>query len=130
MIGLRQCNKGFSLLEVMIALAIVAIALVSLLGLSNRSIMAQDKVQRLTQATLLAQQLMSEEELDVGKKRLNWEDREDVFAEPFETFRWQISYQETLISRVKQVTVRVLWGSPDKNEQVTLVSFLPAGGAG
>lgn len=130
MMGLRQCNKGFSLLEVMIALAIVAIALVSLLGLSNRSIMAQDKVQRLTQATLLAQQLMSEEELDVGKKRLNWEDREDVFAEPFETFRWQISYQETLISRVKQVTVRVLWGSPDKNEQVTLVSFLPAGGAG
>lgn len=130
MMGLRQCNKGFSLLEVMIALAIVAIALVSLLGLSNRSIMAQDKVQRLTQATLLAQQLMSEEELDVGKKRLNWEDREDAFAEPFETFRWQISYQETLISRVKQVTVRVLWGSPDKNEQVTLVSFLPAGGAG
>ena len=130
MMGLRQSNKGFSLLEVMIALAIVAIALVSLLGLSNRSIMVQDKIQRLTQATLLAQQLMSEEELDVGKKRLNWEEREDVFAEPFETYRWQISYQETLISRVKQVTVKVLWGNPDKNEQVTLVSFLPDGGAG
>jgi general secretion pathway protein I len=114
----------------MIALAIVAIALVSLLGLSNRSILVQDKIQRLTQATLLAQQLMSEEELNVGEKRLNWEDREDVFVEPYEAFRWKISYQETLINRVKQVTVTVLWGDPDKNERVQLVSFLPAGGAG
>jgi len=130
MMTLRQCNKGFSLLEVMIALAIVAIALVSLLGLSNRSILVQDKIQRLTQATLLAQQLMSEEELNVEGKRLNWDDREDVFDEPFETFRWEISYQETLISRVKQVTVTVLWGDPDRNEQVQLVSFLPAGGSG
>ncbi len=130
MMTLRQCNKGFSLLEVMIALAIVAIALVSLLGLSNRSILVQDKIQRLTQATLLAQQLMSEEELNVEGKRLNWDDREDVFEEPFETFRWEISYQETLISRVKQVTVTVIWGDPDRNEQVQLVSFLPAGGSG
>jgi len=130
MMNLRRCNKGFSLLEVMIALAIVAIALVSLLGLSNRSILVQGKIQRLTQATLLAQQLMSEEELNVGGKRLNWEAREDVFTEPFETFRWEISYQETLISSVKQVTVTVLWGDPDKNERVQLVSFLPTGGSG
>jgi len=73
---------------------------------------------------------MNEEELNIGKKRLNWEEREDIFAEPFERFRWQIRYQETLIRSVKQVTVTVLWGDPDKNEQVTLVSFLPSGGAG
>jgi len=130
MTSLRRCDKGFSLLEVMIALAIVAIALVSLLGLSNRSILLQDNIQQLTRATLLAQQLMSEEELNAGGKRLGWEDREDVFLEPFEMFRWQISYQETLIARVKQVTVTVIWGDPDKNEQVQLISFLPAGGSG
>jgi len=126
----RQCNKGFSLLEVMIALAIVAIALMSLLGLSNRSIQVQDKVQRLTRATLLAQQLMSEQELNVDNSRSNWEPQEDVFSEPFANFRWQISYQDTLINQVKQVTVTVLWGSAEKNEQVQLVSFLPVGEAG
>jgi general secretion pathway protein I len=126
----RQCNKGFSLLEVMIALAIVAIALVSLLGLSNRSILVQDKVQRLTRATMLAQQLMSEQELNVGKSRSNWESQEDEFSEPFADFRWQISYQDTLINQVKQVTVIVLWGDAEKNEQVQLVSFLPVGEAG
>lgn len=114
----------------MIALAIVAIALVSLLGLSNRSILVQDKIQKVTRATLLAQQLMSEQELNVGKSRVNWEPQEDDFSEPFEGFRWQVSYQDTLISQVKQVTVTVLWGAAEKNEWVQLVSFLPVGAAG
>ncbi|MEE4253714.1 MAG: type II secretion system protein [Desulfuromusa sp.] len=126
----RLCNKGFSLLEVMIALAIVAIALVSLLGLSNRSILVQNKIQRLTQATMLAQQLMSEQELNVTKSRVDWEPQEDAFSEPFAAFRWQISYQDTLINQVKQVTVIVIWGDAEKNEQVQLVSFLPVGEAG
>lgn len=129
MMSMRQCNKGFSLLEVMIALAIVAIALVSLLGLSNRTILVQDKIQKLTRATLLAQQLLSEQELNVGNVRLSWEPQEDEFSAPFEDFRWQISYQDTLISQVKQVTVTVLWGETEKNEQLQLVSFLPVGAA-
>jgi general secretion pathway protein I len=127
MMSMRQCNKGFSLLEVMIALAIVAIALVSLLGLSNRSILVQDTIQKVTRATLLAQQLMSEQELNVGNERLSWEPQGDDFTAPFEEFRWQVSYQDTLISQVKQVTVVVLWGEAEKNEQVQLVSFLPVG---
>jgi len=130
MMSIRQCNKGFSLLEVMIALAIVAIALVSLLGLSNRSILVQSKIQKLTSATLLAQQLISEQELNLGGTSLTWEPQEDIFAAPFETFRWQISYQDTLISRVKQVTVTVSWGTAEKNEQVQIVSFFPDRGAG
>jgi len=130
MMNIRQSNKGFSLLEVMIALAIVAIALVSLLGLSNRSILVQNEIQRLTSATLLAQQLISEQELNVGNRQSTWEPQEDNFTAPFEDFRWQVSYQDTLISRVKQVTVTVFWGSRDKNEYVQLVSFLPDRGAG
>ncbi len=129
MMSVRQSDKGFSLLEVMIAMAIVAIALVSLLGLSNRSILVQDKIQRVTRATLLAQQLMSEQELNVGNLRVNWEPQGDVFLEPFTDFRWQVSYQDTLINQVKQVTVIVLWGDVEKNELVQLVSFLPVGAA-
>ncbi|MEA3545516.1 MAG: prepilin-type N-terminal cleavage/methylation domain-containing protein [Thermodesulfobacteriota bacterium] len=127
MLKLRQCDKGFSLLEVMIALVIVAIALVSLLGLSNRSILVQGKIQNLTRATLLAQQVMNEHELSVEDSHLSWQLQEGVFDPPFKNFRWQVSYQDTLISQVKQITVTVLWGMVEKNEQVRLVSFLPAG---
>ena len=48
-------TKLYDLLEVMIALAIVSVALVSLLSLGNRSVAVQSRLQRLTQATLLAQ---------------------------------------------------------------------------
>jgi general secretion pathway protein I len=106
--SIRRCNRGFSLLEVMIALAIVSIALVTLLGLSNRTILVQDRVQKVTRATLLAQQLMNEQELQPTSEQ-SWEPQEDVFAEPFSEFRWQIDYQDTLISKVKQVRVTVLW---------------------
>ena len=122
-------DKGFTLLEMMIALAIVSIALVSLLGLSNRSILVQERIQRLTRGTLLAQQLISEEELTSGIKR-SWEPREDVFIEPYSDFRWQVSYQDTLITKVKQVTVTVLWVDAAQNEQVRLSSFLPVKGGG
>lgn len=122
--SMRLSNEqGFTLLEMMIALAIVAIALVSLLGLSNRSILVQERVQRLTRGTLLAQQLLSEEELASGPR--SWEAREDVFAEPYSEFHWQIDYQDTLITKVKQVTVTVIWGEVAQNEQVRLTSFLP-----
>lgn len=120
----RHCSdNGFTLLEVMIALAIVSIALVTLLGLSNRSIMVQERLQKLTRATLLAQQLMSEQEVIPAGSR-SWEPQEDVFAEPFSEFRWRISYQDTVLNQVKQITVTVLWGVAEKNEQVQLTSFV------
>lgn len=123
--SVKYCNKcGFTLLEVMIAMAIVAIALVTLLGLSNRSILIQERIQKLTRATLLAQQLMSEEELEPATAQRSWSSKNDVFAEPYDDYRWEVSYQDTLLTKVKQVTVVVLWGAAEKNEQVQLTSFL------
>lgn len=126
----RASESGFTLLEMMIALAIIATALVTLLGLSQRTILVQDKVQRVTRATLLAQQLMNEEEYNISQSGLEQNFKEDVFPEPFTDFRWEISYQDTLIRQIKEVNVRVIWGDPDKNEEVRLVSFVPVGSAG
>ncbi len=119
-----SANQGFTLLEVMIALAIVAIALVTLLGLSNRSILVQERIQRLTRATLLAQQIMSEEEVGPVNGQRDWSPREDVFEEPYSDFSYQVSYLDTMLTRVKEVRVVVIWGDPKQNEQVQLASLL------
>ena len=120
----RSRAAGFTLLEVMIALAIAGIALIALLSLSNRSIAVNERLQRITQATLLAQDKMGETEAAFESGTLREEEEEGGFDPPFEAYRWRIAYEPTPIPTIRMVTVRVLWGDEKKNEEVTIDSFL------
>ena len=53
----------------MIALAIVSIALVVMLGLTQRNILVSDRLHQMTRATLLAKQLMAEIESGTATDR-------------------------------------------------------------
>ncbi|OGQ87968.1 MAG: type II secretion system protein GspI [Deltaproteobacteria bacterium RIFOXYD12_FULL_56_24] len=123
------CNgsgqRAFTLLEIMVALAIISIALVALLSLGNRSIAVHSRLQHLTQATLLAQQKMAESELKArsgGVAQLN--ESTGTFAEPFADYQWRITISSTPLPAVQMVTVTVLWGKEERNELVEITSFL------
>ena len=116
-------QDGFTLLEVMIALAIVATVLVALLGLQTRTINMGDRQQKITQATMLAQERMTVLEIAAGKSSTSRDD-EGAFAEPFENYRWQVRYKPTPLAAVQEVTVTVIWGNEANNEDVALTSFL------
>lgn len=118
-------EKGFSLLEVMVAVMLVAVALVAMLSLSNRSIGVNGHLQRVTQATLLAQQVMTRLESEPGMRQTLLLGQDHSFDEPFEQFRWNALFEETPIPGIKGVTVTVLWGRLERNEAVELSSFLP-----
>ena len=120
----RRSTGGFSLLEVMIALAIVSIALVSLLALGNRSIGVHERLQRITQATLLAQHKMAETESSSQNGQQEFNDEEGIFNEPFGIYRWRLEYSGTPLPSVQMVTVTVSWGDEDKNELVSIDSFV------
>lgn len=123
--GIRRTGEAaFTLLEVMIALAIVGIALVALLSLNTRSIQVHSRLQKITQATLLAQEKMSETEVLAETKSLAFSADDGVCEPPFSDYRWQLSFDDTPIASVKMVTVKVLWGEEEKNELVELSSFL------
>lgn len=118
-------QKGFTLLEIMVSLAIISIAMIAMLSLGNRSIGVHDHLQRITQATLLAQQKMSESELrakDGGLAQL--QESNGDFAEPFAEYRWRIELDDTPLPSVQMVTVKVFWGDEDRNEGVDVTSFL------
>ena len=120
----RSRRRGFTLLEIMIALAIVSIAMVSLLALANRSIGVHDRLQRITQATLLAQQKMAETEVNARGGTLQATDSEGGFDDPYSAYRWQVTYADTPLPSVRMVTVTVLWGDEERNELVDITSFL------
>src|SRR4051794_27151600 len=56
--------KGFTLLEVLVAMAVLAVALVSLLGLYNRSLLLTIRAQHLSTATLLVQEMVTRTQLE------------------------------------------------------------------
>lgn len=107
----------------MIAIAIISIALISLQALNIRTIAIHDHLQRVTQATLLAQHKMSEVESS-SAKALPQEADQGVFEEPFEQYKWQTRFSETPLATVRMVTVDVMWGDREKNEFVSIDSFI------
>ncbi len=114
-------NCGFTLLEVMIALAIVGIALVVMLGLAQRSILVNKQLQQITRATLLAKQKMAEIENNVGDEDTR---NEGTFANPNQNYHWRSEYTPTPIRGIAQVDLSVIWGREKNNEFVTLTSFV------
>ena len=120
----RAAPRGFTLLEIMVALAIISVALVSLLALGNRSIATHARLQQLTQATLLAQQKLATAEVDARLGRLEQIRQEGVFPEPYAAYRWRLEFADTPLPTIRTVTVTVAWGEEDRNEFVDLTSFL------
>ncbi len=120
-----KCDiRGFTLLEVMIALAIIGIALVVILGLTQRSILVNEQLQQITRATLLAKQKMAGIEHDFGTDNSLLE---GVFANPDQNYRWRIVHTPTPIDGIEQIDLSVIWGDEKNQELVTLTSFVKGG---
>ena len=120
----QSSTRGFTLLEVVVALAIVSVALVSLLSLGNRSVAVHSRLQHLTQATLLAQQKMAETEVSSRQGRLERTAQAGVFDAPHADYRWRLEFSATPLPSVVVATVTVAWGNESKNEAVDVSSFL------
>jgi general secretion pathway protein I len=97
---------GFTLLEVMVALTIVAIAFVGLLGLHNRNLALVGRDQDLTQAVLLARQFITEMEVVEGFPDTGSSSGE--FAN-HPGFKWERDVSETSLPDVREVHLRVIW---------------------
>ena len=108
----------------MIALAIISVAMISLMSLANRTIGVHDRLQQLTVATLLAQQKMAETEVSSQHGTLNSSDTKGAFEDPYQDYSWRITYAETPLPSVRMVTVTVFRGNEEQNELVDLTSFI------
>ncbi len=84
-------HTGFTLLEVMVALSIIAIALVSVYKLHGQTIDMFNDIKFYTSAPLLAQSKMAEiETLDADELGDNSGD----FGDDFPGFNWQVTVNE------------------------------------
>ena len=107
-------NRGFTLLEVMIAVALIAIALTALLGSQSQSVSFANSAKFETMAALLAQSKMSE---IVSQETLDLSSDSGDFGEDYPGYTWESSVSDvsipgdpTLSDYLKQVDLTVSWG--------------------
>jgi general secretion pathway protein I len=95
---------GFTLLEVMIAMAILAIALVAVYQSQSQSISMAGSSRFLTTASLLAQGRMAE--IDAANPREIASGNGD-FGEAFPDYQWQVEISGTEIALLKKIILTV-----------------------
>ena len=110
-------SSGFTFLEVMVALAIVAITLVAVLGLQSRSLSLANEAKFLTTAPLLAQSKMAEIEAGTLKEPVS---ASGDFGEDFPGYLWRITVSrisaagpEDILDHLRQIDVEISWGEDE-----------------
>jgi len=129
--------EGFTLMEVLLALGILALALPILLGLRNWDLDLHAKAHELTTATLLAQEKLLETELSkaiaVGETSgdfqgapLGFQSLGDV-TNRAPNYRWKRIVSPTPLTSVREVKIQVLWPRGTTDEVVEVSTYVIAG---
>jgi len=120
-------SKGFTLLEVMVAVAILGMVLVSLIGLQNRGMEDVMLADHITTATLLAKRRMNENLVTAGTRTIFQKEDEGEFPEEeFKEYTWKesISQLQPMENvKITEVRVAVLWKEGERQEMVELKSY-------
>jgi general secretion pathway protein I len=128
------CEYGFTLFEVLIAMAVLALALPILLGLRNRDLSLHSKAGDITAATLLAEEKLIEAELspvfplgetsgDFQNPPLGYQALGDTVNRA-EKYRWKRIITTTPLPPVREVKIQILWEDGDANEQLEVSTYV------
>ncbi len=107
------CKRdGFTLLEIMVAVAILGIAMTTIHYGQAQSLRAQARTQNVTLATMMAMQKM-DEVLTVGRFELPsvGSSEEGVFEPPYEFLHWSLRVEENefLPQMIRDIYLTVSW---------------------
>jgi general secretion pathway protein I len=107
---------GFTLLEVMIAVAFIGIAMLALLTLHNRNLHSVIGAQEMSRAAVLAQALMAQAEAERYPAMGSTSgDFQRDYPGKYPDYRWQRDVAATVgLQDLRTVTVRIFYGSNGK----------------
>lgn len=123
--------RAFTLIEVLIALAVTLIGLVPLLHLLTTSILMTDSAWNLSRATLIGNtrlaEVITENDLETGTDKGSVDIREKEIV-----FDWQSKVTEAFVEELQEknstdlrkVTVTVMWNEGHSQKQISLTRYV------
>ena len=112
-------DRGFTLLEVLVSLAILATTLLLAYQVVSGAIAAEDRSEKWTAASYLAEALV----LDAVAGFPDTGDTEGKFAAPMEAYAWKRSVRAALHPDAREVEVAVTWTSDGREERVSVTGL-------
>lgn len=129
MVGSKR-SRGFTFLEIMVALAILGSSFVVLLGAHSSAIRQEAAARRLMTATLLARQILTDTEVE-GPPALG--DDSGDFGEAFPDYSWERQVENVALptgldlvlptDNLRQVSIRVTWPERGQTRSTELVYY-------
>lgn len=115
----RRAAAGFTLLEVLIAMAIMTVMFASILSVQSGSINAANRARTMNTVAMLARRKVTETELAVQNKQFDEvkEEEEGAFDAPFADYRWKSE-----VKKLEFPQLRLGVAAPGQDD--------PAGGGG
>ena len=123
-------DGGFTLLEVMVAMSIIAIALTAVLSSQSQSVSLASEAKFSTTAALLAQNKMAETEWG---NRLDLSSDSGDFGDDFPDYNWEVTVEdvsmdlpENVSNHLKEMKVTISWGEEGVYQyQLKAYRFIP-----
>ena len=118
-------QAGFTLLEVLIAIAVLGIALLALLSLEHQDLQSVIRGQEISRAAMLAQAMMTQAELErfppLGTTSGNFD---QMYSGQYPNFRWARSVEPSPnFPDLRKVEIQVLYG-PRFGRNYSVVEFM------
>ena len=110
--AMRSSERGLTLIEVLVALAIIGIALTAIINASASNIRATHRVQLKTQARLIATLILNEAQVGLISLPMDRPLNQNTHAFNRDWY-WQLSATTTPNADIKQVTIAVA-NDPDE----------------
>lgn len=96
-------NSAFTLLEVLVALGILAVSITAILNMFGTATVSSSRAESVTVATMLARQKMAEQMVKLEKDALEGkfpgtdEESSGNFDEPYDKYKWQVKVRKVEI---------------------------------
>ena len=117
----RDKTSGFTLLEVLVAVAILAIALVAILKANVQNLDALTTSRETTTASLLAAGKLAEIE---AAGVANWGESQGDFGEDYPDYFWQVETSSTAVEGLERVAVIVQRSGGVAGREVRIEEFM------